>query len=73
MKYIEINGLRKCPVCGFSSMMRKNASKRFQVKCKKCKCATAWTSKSEAIIAWYNMCEVYERLYGKPKGTGEEK
>lgn len=64
MKYEEITNLRKCPVCGHSALLRKNASKRFQVKCKKCKCATSWTSKTEAIVTWYNMAAMYEKLNG---------
>lgn len=64
MKYENIPSLRKCPLCGHSAILRKNASKRFQVKCKKCKCCTPWTSKTEAVIAWYNMAAMYEQLYG---------
>lgn len=65
MKYETIPNLRKCPICGFGAIMRKNASKRFQVKCKKCKCATPWTSKIEAVITWYNNADFYEREHGR--------
>lgn len=64
MKYENIPGLRKCPVCGFSAILRKNASKRFQIKCKKCKCATSWTSKTEAVVTWYNLASMYEQIHG---------
>lgn len=64
MKYTELPNLRKCPICGHSAILKKNASKRFQIKCKKCKCATSWTSKTEAVITWYNMANMYEQLHG---------
>ena len=64
MKYETIEGLRKCPICGFSAIMRKNASKRFQVHCKKCSCCTTWTSKISAVISWYNNADAYEKING---------
>ncbi len=65
IKTEEIRGLRKCPVCGYGAVMRKNASKRFQVHCKKCKACSAWTDKAHAIIDWYNMSDLYERIHGR--------
>ncbi len=65
MKYENIDGLRKCPICGFSAIMRKNASKRFQIHCKKCKCCTPWTDKTAAVISWYNNAETYESINGR--------
>ena len=60
MKYETVKGLRPCPKCGNMAQLRKNASKRFQVKCKKCNCCTAWTSKTEAVVMWYNNAALYE-------------
>lgn len=65
IKTEEIPGLRKCPICGFGSVLRKNASKRFQVHCKKCHAHTEWTDKTAAIVAWYNMSDLYERINGR--------
>lgn len=65
MKYEDIDGLRKCPICGFSAIMRKNASKRFQVHCKKCNCCTPWTDKISAVVSWYNNADTYEAMNGK--------
>lgn len=64
MRYETIEGLRNCPVCGFSAVMKKNASKRFQVHCKKCKCCTTWTSKVNAVVLWYNNADTYEKING---------
>ena len=64
MRYENIDGLRKCPVCGFSAIMRKNASKRFQIHCKKCSCCTAWTDKTSAVVLWYNNADTYEKING---------
>lgn len=64
MKYEEVAGLRNCPICGARALIRKNASKRFQVKCTKCNCCTAWTSKPQAIISWYNNAAFYEAQHG---------
>lgn len=72
MKTEKIIGLRHCPVCGSPAVMRKNASKRFQVHCRKCEFCTAWTSKPDAIIRWYNNSAIYENLNGvTPPITGE--
>lgn len=65
MRYEELNGLRICPFCGSPAHIRRNASKRFQVHCKKCECQTAWLSKPAAIVAWYNNADFYERTHGK--------
>lgn len=65
IKTENIPGLRKCPRCGYGAVMRKNASKRFQVHCKKCDAHTEWTDKLGAVIAWYNMADLYERLNGR--------
>lgn len=65
IKTENIPGLRKCPMCGYGAVLRKNASKRFQVHCKKCQAHTEWTDKTSAIIAWYNMSDLYERINGR--------
>lgn len=65
IKTEQIPGLRKCPRCGFGAVMRKNASKRFQVHCKKCDAHTEWTDKLGAVIAWYNNADLYERINGR--------
>ena len=77
MKTMKIIGLRHCPVCGAPSVMRKNASKRFQIHCTKCTCCTSWTDKASAIIKWYNNARVYEETHGivppQPADTVEDK
>lgn len=65
MKYEQIEGLRACPMCGSEAHLRKNASKRFQVHCKKCKCCTVWTSKTEAVVTWYNNAAKFEAINGR--------
>lgn len=74
MKYEELPNLRPCPMCGSEAHLRKNASKRFQVKCKKCKCCTIWTSKTEAVITWYNNASTYEAIQegGNDHDTGRK-
>lgn len=64
MTYEDIPDLRHCPMCGGEAHLRKNASKRFQVHCKKCRCCTIWTSKPLAIVAWYNNAATYENMKG---------
>lgn len=64
VKIEQISGLRLCPMCSSEAVMRKNASKRFQVKCKKCSCATAWTDKVNAVVLWYNNAAFYEQQKG---------
>lgn len=64
MKYEQIANLRPCPICGSEAHLRKNASKRFQVKCKKCRCCTDWVAKTDAVVMWYNNAELYERMKG---------
>lgn len=65
MKYETVDNLRPCPMCGSEAHMRKNASKRFQVHCKKCRCCTAWVSKIEAVVMWYNNAEIYDSMRKK--------
>ena len=65
VKIENIKGLRKCAMCGHEAILRKNASKRFQVQCQGCKAHTAWTDKTSAIIDWYNTCDLYERANGR--------
>jgi len=65
MKTITIKGLAKCPMCGAKAMMRRNASKDFQVKCSKCEFQTGWRTKPEAIATWYNLMIVYWKNTGK--------
>jgi len=67
MTYEDIPELRPCPMCGSEAHLRKNASKRFQVKCKKCRCCTAWTSKTMAVVLWYNNAAIYENMKGGVK------
>lgn len=74
MKYETLKNLRKCPLCDSSAILRKNASKRFQVKCKKCTCATIWASKIDAVISWYNNAEFYEATHAiNAQAPAEEK
>ena len=61
MQNIRIAHLAKCPICGGSAKLRKNAAKRFQVACSKCRFRTAWERKCDAIISWYNMSEVVRK------------
>lgn len=64
VKIEQVAGLRHCPMCGSEAVMRKNASKRFQIKCKRCSCATMWTDKTGAVVSWYNNAELYEQMKG---------
>lgn len=59
MQTIKVNEIRKCPLCGSKAIMRKNASKDFQVKCSKCEFQTGWRTKPEAIAVWYNLMIAY--------------
>lgn len=65
MQTIRIANLMKCPVCGAKAVLRKNASKDFQVACTKCECRTSWQRKTEAVITWYNMTHQLWRNQGK--------
>lgn len=77
VKTEKIIGLRNCPMCGAPAVLRKNASKRFQVHCRKCQCCTTWTNKTEAVVKWYNNAKIYEDTHGitppAPVETTEEK
>lgn len=53
MKTVKLSSLDVCPLCGNKPVLRKNASKDFQVWCKHCHCRTDWLTKPEAIIYWY--------------------
>lgn len=55
MKTLKIKDLANCPMCGAKAIMRKNASKDFQIACTKCDCHTGWTTKPDAIVRWYNI------------------
>lgn len=46
--------LEKCPICGSEPVLRKDSTKRFQVWCS-CGCKTGWTTKTQAVIDWYNL------------------
>lgn len=72
IKRIDVEGLRNCPVCGKKAILRRNASKRFQVHCTKCSACTPWRDKTDAIITWYNNAELYEKLHGIPQTTESE-
>lgn len=65
MKTITIRGIRNCPICGAKAIMRRNASKDFQVSCTKCAFNSGWTTKPYALIAWYNMTIQYWQNIGK--------
>lgn len=55
MKEIHIDNLIFCPLCGTSPTMHRNSSNRFRVSCPLCGARTDWMTKSDALIAWYNM------------------
>ena len=56
MKEIVIQGLSACKKCGNISQVKlfSNSRHQFQVKCDACGNHTSWTSKTGAIIAWFN-------------------
>lgn len=62
---IRIKGLRNCPKCGHFAVMRKNASKRFEVYCPKCHSHSIWANKIDAVVDWYNKSALYERYNGE--------
>lgn len=72
MKTQTIKNLRRCPKCGGEVILRKNASKRFQVACPKCRTHTGWESKIDAIISWYNLSAIYEGMYSKLGDKGHQ-
>lgn len=64
----EIPHIANCPICGEKPVLRRNASKKFQVYCVKCKTRTSWMTKPEAIIQWYNhILKMSELGYLTPK------
>lgn len=65
IKDIEIEGLRFCPICGHIPVLQRNSKKAFRVKCIKCSSKTDWTTKTDAVIRWYNNCEKYEEITSK--------
>lgn len=71
MKTQKIKNLRTCPKCGGEAILRKNASKRFQVHCRKCDVHTSWESKIDAVVSWYNLSAIYEGRYSKLGDKGE--
>lgn len=72
MKTQKIKNLRHCPKCGSEVILRKNASKRFQVACPKCRVHTGWESKIDAVVSWYNLSAIYEGQHGKPGDKGHQ-
>lgn len=46
--------IAECPVCGSFPILRRDSTKRFQVWCQ-CGCKTGWTTKTQAVIDWYNL------------------
>ena len=55
MIIVKLDGLRKCKICGSSNIvLRRDASKAFQVYCEKCGNRTKWQKKTEAVIEWFN-------------------
>lgn len=64
MKEFTVPNLIACPRCGNEALLRKNASKDFQIRCPQCGAHTAWKRKPEAIITWYNMVIQYMRNAG---------
>lgn len=71
MKVIKERGLI-CPFCGSDNVViRKNASKDFQVYCKKCEAHGGWTTKPQAIINWYSMAINYWKNNGQLTLTKE--
>lgn len=64
MKVIKEKGLF-CPFCGSERVvLRKNASKDFQVHCNACKAHGGWNTKPQAIISWFTMAVNYWRNKG---------
>lgn len=61
MKETHVSGLINCPVCGNEPVLRCNASKLFQVKCKTCGARTGWHRKTDVVVMWYNMVIQYMR------------
>lgn len=55
MKIIHEKGLF-CPFCGSNNVIiRRNASKEFQVHCYNCGSHNGWDTKTQTIINWYAM------------------
>lgn len=55
MKEIHVDNLIFCPLCGHEPVMHRNSGDRFRVSCPLCGAHTDWLSKTNALIAWYNL------------------
>lgn len=71
LKIIKVKQLGACPVCKTGPQLERNSARRFRVHCPKCHCRTAWLSKTDAIVNWYNLAIMYWRSTDKLK-TDEE-
>lgn len=55
MLVTKIDGIKPCKICGSDNIiLRRDASKAFQLKCDKCGNHTKWQKKINAVIEWYN-------------------
>lgn len=64
MKISTLTNIIPCPRCGNEPVLRRNASKLFQVRCEHCHARTGWKRKTDAVIMWYNMVIQYMRNNG---------
>lgn len=65
MKEFTLKNIIDCPVCGSSVILRRNASKDFQIYCPTCKAHSEWMRKADTIIQWYNMVIQYQKNNSK--------
>lgn len=56
-KTLRVEGIRHCPFDDYEPVLIMNSGKRFKITCPHCEITTAWGSKTQAIISWYNVCE----------------
>lgn len=72
MKEYQLANIIHCARCGAEPILRKNASKVFQVRCPQCQARTGWKRKTDAVISWYNMMIQYMRNNGTLLDQTEE-
>lgn len=64
-KVFTLKRIKRCPMCGAEPVLRKDSTKRFQVYCE-CGCKTGWTTKTQAVIDWYNIILALREQEHKP-------
>lgn len=53
-----LHGLAECPICHREPDVVISSGKKWRIFCETCDVSTPWSTKTEAVIRWFNLAAV---------------